>query len=187
MDFTRFIFIILLQIMGWVFAASAQNSVLNKHVLDELDYFEAFLEKFHSASSKANTLYVIRLSKQPISDWDQRSRYYFLVSTIYYPDMVESIDAKYFMEYNGNYFLIKYEHDLFEKSKKIKISDSELGKAKALEHLQINEDKKDDGPIFTPFPYCFYFKTINGKVVQGMSIGSCDPYIQSPSKEHFFY
>jgi len=187
MGLKRIFLLFLFQSIGFVFMLRAQGEIFNKQVLAELDYFETFMEKFHSVSSEANTLYVINLHKQPISDWDQRIRYYFLISTIYYPDMVESIDAKYFMEYNGNYYLIKCQLDFIEQSKKIKIYDFELGKIKAINHLQTNANNIDKSPIFTSFPYCFTFKTIDGKVAQGMSIGSCDPYIQSPSKEHFFY
>lgn len=168
--------------------AQGDADVFNEQVLNELDYFDDFLNKFHTVDKEYERVYVLKLSKHWYTKRGEKEvRWLYLLSAMYYPDIIAYINPNYTMAYKGRHYLINSNDSVPITSCNVLLEDYPTKESIVLKGLKSNQKSVEHGPILTAFPYCFWFQAISGEVTSGMSIGKCDPYMNSDVDDSFFY
>ena len=156
-----------------------QKVPISHDVLNELNYFDSFLNKF--LPDYHLRIYVIKID----TSYRLTNGLYYLVSPVYDSRVIPYINPSYSFKYNGIWYLIKSTiSESTYKKNAIKIDPYKTDKKKIKNYLKANIGT---GAMTVFFPYCFFFKSFGGKVEGGKDIGHCDPYFQSTAPNSFFY
>ncbi|MEM9050665.1 MAG: hypothetical protein AAGC47_01320 [Bacteroidota bacterium] len=161
----------------------SQTIAVDETVLAELNYFDDFLDKF-SPEVPAH-LFVLRIDTT--TGARKSDELHFLLSSIYDSSLLDYINPKYAFSYNTRTYLIRTDLELeIDHARLFEGSDEIL---KTVEGFFIDYPELESRQMSMPiFRYCFFFKSLYGKVQGGQSIGSCDSYFEAPSDhDHFFY